>query len=318
MALFVVGVHVNAFFDCKSDTLYALLNLAVPFFFVSSGFLLQNKIEKELNTNTVLRKNIYKILRLYLVWIVIYLPISLYVYWNNDESMMRDFYNYLHLVLFIGETKFAWNLWYLHAMLVSLILLYVFIKLRVKILYIWIIAISLMVLGYYLKVGLDSSHHLFKNICEFNKKLFVNPNRNGLYEGFALISTGIMIRKYFSRLNHCLFVGAILLGFYYLLSIYNLPLNLLFGGAGLFLVAIYFRLNDHTIYPQFRIYSMLIYFLHMYFIFLAFELYGYKIIDKQHFIMAWIAIFCVAFLATYIINQLRGYRPFSWLKYLLA
>lgn len=131
MAFIVVGVHVNAFSPLGDTFLNLLFRIPVPFFFVVSGFLLQNKIEKIDNEQEPLKNNITKVLRLYLLWTLVYLPLSIIVYHHNKETIMENISNYFHLFLFVGETKFAWPLWYLHSLLLALILIYFSFKLKI-------------------------------------------------------------------------------------------------------------------------------------------------------------------------------------------
>ncbi len=78
-SLFVVGIHVHPFgdFSGKADYLFIVLaRFAVPFFFVTSGFLLFKRLKSEENPNRYLKSYVMRILKMYLFWFIVDLPMT--------------------------------------------------------------------------------------------------------------------------------------------------------------------------------------------------------------------------------------------------
>lgn len=89
MSFCVVAIHTNPLINCSSRLVLSIydsvVELAVPFFFIVSGFLLAQKFDGKNNT-TIIYKQMKKILKMYLIWNLIYSPLEIYhsmsVLWN--------------------------------------------------------------------------------------------------------------------------------------------------------------------------------------------------------------------------------------------
>src|SRR5688572_928654 len=88
MAVFVIAIHTQPLYSMR-DTGYfhlyeIIISTAVPYFFMASGYFLFTKINNDdqtLDDKLVkLRQYILKLIKLYLIWTVIYMPITLYDY----------------------------------------------------------------------------------------------------------------------------------------------------------------------------------------------------------------------------------------------
>ena len=83
-AIVVVAIHTRPELSFKStfitELFEALYSIAVPFFFMDSGFLLFRKIELPLNKEGKVRIKSYlkRMCKLYLVWTIFYLPLTIY------------------------------------------------------------------------------------------------------------------------------------------------------------------------------------------------------------------------------------------------
>ena len=78
-SLFVVGIHVHPFgdFSGKADYLFIVLaRFAVPFFFVTSGFLLFKRLKSEENPNRYVKSYVMRILKMYLFWFIVDIPMT--------------------------------------------------------------------------------------------------------------------------------------------------------------------------------------------------------------------------------------------------
>lgn len=75
MCLMIVAIHTQLF----PMILYPWLRLAVPLFFITSSFLLYNKIKMNKNQEKeIIKKYVIRQLKFYLFWFIILLPITIY------------------------------------------------------------------------------------------------------------------------------------------------------------------------------------------------------------------------------------------------
>ncbi len=131
MAIIVIAIHTNLFNNTDEivGALYTLiLSCAVPYFFITSGFLMY----KEENFENKLWLNLKKFIKLYVIWNIIYLPISIYDYVINSYSIGKAILYYVRGFLFIGEHFFSWPLWYLLGFIYALIVLIILKNLKLN------------------------------------------------------------------------------------------------------------------------------------------------------------------------------------------
>lgn len=129
-SILVIAIHVSVFGASKeADTVFYinfviknwLARIAVPFFFVTSGYLLYLKMSAECISITRIKQYCIRILRLYIVWSIIYLPIVIKEFIGNGVNLFKDLLNYIQNFLFMGSCL---HLWYLNAILIAVIMLY--------------------------------------------------------------------------------------------------------------------------------------------------------------------------------------------------
>lgn len=139
-AICVVAIHTHPLYYCEqilSIKIYnSILELAVPTFFLISGYLLFRNIQySEIYSRKTLlkvKKYVLKILRLYLVWNAIYFPISVFGFINENTPFTKAVVLYLRGLLIVGEQYFSWPLWYLLALIYSLVIISFFLRRQVK------------------------------------------------------------------------------------------------------------------------------------------------------------------------------------------
>lgn len=116
MAIFVVAIHTEPFINCTNKYICNFFNnifqVAVPFFFLSTGFLLQKKNESNCYED-IFGKYIVKIIKLYLIWSIIYLPLAIIDYKAKSYSFIKGVIVYFKDFIFIGQHYNSWILWYL-------------------------------------------------------------------------------------------------------------------------------------------------------------------------------------------------------------
>lgn len=321
MAFMVIGIHVKMNSVCAATVptiLEYIMGSAVSFFFITSGFLLQSKIIRKNNSRTVLKGTFIRILRLYIIWILLYLPISIIYYNTNDQDYKHDILEYLRGVFFIGETAYACTLWYLLALAVSLLFIYILYRLKLSLSQIWVISILLMIIGYFIKIHSDSDIPMLRNIAKINSFFFSsNLNRNGLYYGFAHVSTGMMIRAYFSQIRNGFIAGFLCLLLSYIMFIYNIPFYYLLAGCGFFLISISYNPKSKDIYHRIRIDSMFVFLIHMYIIYIMISIFPPNMYKDSNYYVIWIIIFIISLFISEMAIYARNKPRFKWINYLI-
>jgi serine/alanine racemase len=190
-AILVLFIHTQPLQDISAFGELLLVNflarIAVPVFFIASGFFFYKKILREGFKLKVLGNYLRRLLVVYLIWTVIYLPYDLLypLFSFHDEGRKLALY-YLWRVFFTGS---HFHLWYLPGLMTAITLLFVLCKyLNLKI-------VGVILFFLYL-VGLmgDSYFELAKQIGAgtFFYKLFfyVGPTRSGLFFGAIYVFAG--------------------------------------------------------------------------------------------------------------------------------
>jgi hypothetical protein len=180
MAIFVVAIHTHPLENYAlgfSEKIYNMLvSMAVPFFFISSGFLLFGKIDNLVDLGKIW-KYLKKIIKLYCIWTLIYIPLTIYAYIGNDHSALMDALLFIRGLLFIGEHYNSWILWYLLSLIYSVILIGILIKFNVSIILIYLISILLLIFGHTMSFFVNEINDLqgfFKTIITLYKYAFGN------------------------------------------------------------------------------------------------------------------------------------------------
>jgi peptidoglycan/LPS O-acetylase OafA/YrhL len=133
MAIAVIAIHCNAVLSVsKGNTNYGyiyptcmnwFIQLAVPFFFIVSGFLLGQKLNDVSNFNLkkkYLKDRTIHLFKLYGYWLLIYLPISIYSCVTSDVVWWKFIAIEFYRILFCGMSYFSWPLWFIYSMAIIL------------------------------------------------------------------------------------------------------------------------------------------------------------------------------------------------------
>lgn len=194
--------------------------VAVPIFFTLSGFLFFRKAPdiKKLKTQ------IGRILILYLVWSVIYLPWTIRGYMKSDVSLIDCCIDYIQNALFNGT---SYQLWYLPALAFALAAVFFLCK---------CFSVGKMIVLssvlYFLGCITDTYNFWFNDIqmlADIYRIVFVTT-RNGLFFGIIFVFIGKLLADQETRLKEYTKVFAVILGVavvgcflesYFLIRIYS-------------------------------------------------------------------------------------------------
>lgn len=165
LSILVITVHIQPLFEENSLLGWLISNgiarIAVPCFFVISGYFIQPKIEDYKN----LRRYILHLLSVYIIWSIIYLPI----YYSSIEPRS------LITFAFMG----FYHLWFLPALIVAIIVLALITKFIKKDIFILFSGIVLFITGYIMEIsGLP-----YRSFC------------NGLFFGYPFVAIGYLLYK---------------------------------------------------------------------------------------------------------------------------
>ncbi len=269
-ALFVVGTHCGFLLE-YSEALYHIITngvfrIAVPFFFCVNGFFLY----------TVFKNNRIKIWAkrvgiLYLVWMLIYAYFWVYL---NDFNLLK----------MISSFLFGFNhLWYLAALFVGGLVLYLFRNVSNKLLVVstfvlFLIGLIIQYLGEF---------HVFAQQPMLDKLINYPPlHRNFLLFALPLLSIGYVIKRtnFHTKLSKqfvinlliislTLLVAENLITYYFVTgeAILNTYLSYVFLAPALLIAAFTFKVTSNMDSKLVSSYSIALYLVHPFIIFLIFN-----------------------------------------------
>lgn len=122
MAICVVAIHTKPLIAYQSAPWYyyyqVFLSLAVPFFFMASSFLLFKKyygaLENAPATASIILTNyIKRFVRLYFLWSLIHLPLTIVGYYLEKIPWWRAILSAIKNLLVKGGNFYSWQLWFL-------------------------------------------------------------------------------------------------------------------------------------------------------------------------------------------------------------
>ena len=194
-ALMVIAIHtfpfqsIDPFID-DAITLTAF-RIAVPFFFMTTGYFLLGKLSLKLNYNTIekTKEYIYKIGRIYVYSILLYLPLSIL---NGTVTLKMNVLSILKLLLFDGT---FYHLWYFPASIIGILLVLGLLKYtNLK------VTISISVLLYLIGVGGDSWYGITSQAPYLDKMYgfifnLMSYTRSGIFFTPLFLCLGIVLYR---------------------------------------------------------------------------------------------------------------------------
>lgn len=324
-AFLVVAVHClpsNREATLTSFIIYnALGRIAVPFFFTAAGYFLAGKDIEDLE---VIKKYIKRLIELYLIWSLLYLPANIYM-WLQSENIILGIMGYFRDVFFLGSFV---PFWYFPALIFGVMAVHLLLK-RYDCKIVLLLALVLYIVGLF-----GDAYYGFLSVTPRLKSIFdgylyfFETTRNGFFFGFAFVALGVYIRKTYknmdikkSSLGLLLSIIALLCEAYLIkLTGGALDYNLYFSN----LAVIYFliltlqgiSLPKHKIYKSLRELSILIFGFHCAVRGLLFFLATYfnmkLLVDSYwiHFVGTSILSFIISFVVLHLNNENKA----SWFK----
>lgn len=280
LAIFVAERHVVQIYfgaDSKWRILWNnwLSNLAVPLFFTIAGFFLFQKMETDNREANKARLSRYckRILTMYLIWSVLYLPIDIQNFGGIRGITKSSLLSWLQSFFFCSTIP---QLWYLPALAVACFLVWYAWEKGMKLWQLLSVGFLLFLCGYlmdnwYYNCRFPES---LQTLALTYRKFFITP-RNGIFYGIFYVALGFFFAKSDWRLPFSLSVfGSIFfIGCMYLevtkITDAGSNTNFVFFAAPaaycLFTAASALTLQPRKLYPRLRNMSEWIYLSHFYF-----------------------------------------------------
>lgn len=318
-AILVITVHTDPLFHYSQDGNYFLVSvlarIAVPFFFVTSGFFFASKIRINHSLKEDLSQVIpviSRLIKLYFIWTLIYFPFQIYIWIKSGESW-RYWLVYLQKVFFEGS---YYTLWYLSALIFAMAFSFVLFKLcKPKI----VLGITLMlfVCGTFMQSYFDILQS--KDFLSWYYTLFLTT-RNGILFGSFFVSLGIYISYFKKNGSQKYNIRFFFLSFVFLtFEVFNVQHLAFTKGNGmwfmlvptvyfLFMTLLNINLNNHFLYRNLRPLSFLMYVSHGIFLILFSKIYR---IDSLLYFIVILTTTCI-----FSIVLLYASRKIKYLKWL--
>ena len=67
-------------------------------------------------------------IKLYIIWTIIYLPITIYNFKKNNFDISTSVKIFIKGIVFVGENWYSWPLWYLLSTIYGIIVIYILLK----------------------------------------------------------------------------------------------------------------------------------------------------------------------------------------------
>lgn len=233
---------------------------AVPFFFVVSGFFIGRKMTG-LNdfgqSRQYLRKRSKHLFKMFAIWLIIYLPLSIYFYCLNDIPISKSILLYAKSVIFAGESPYAWPLWFIYSLAIVSFLLSLSNRKAYLLTLLFLSFIAYISTNPLMEYGF-MPHRLVMMV----RLLFGRSFGGGIY-----ILTGIYLYRNYHKFSKTPWLYSLsLIAFGAVLSYLRLPFFEFVSGLGFAILAFNIHFKAASLWRNLRNQSMWIYYTHMYII----------------------------------------------------
>ena len=193
-AIGVVALHLDPFYDINKSIDFfvgsVLTRLCVPFFFIVSGFFLKDKFDDW----SRLKKYVGHLIKLYVVYSMLYLPVNYYEYKEDGRMLGEMFGDFFRKFFFVGSYG---QLWYFLALIFASLFLYLLITifgLNDKLM--MTITVILFLMGLFFRVydkPIRDAVDEIKIVALYDS--IFKTTRNGLFFGTPFVYWGNLIWK---------------------------------------------------------------------------------------------------------------------------
>ena len=193
MAIAVVAIHTLSKNTIELGIYYkTIVTMSVPFFFMASSFLLFTKNDCKEKQIESLKKYINSFFITYLKWTLIYLPITIYFFYQSHTGTIKAVLVFLYNILVKGSNNFSYHLWYLLSTAYGASILLLLFKKNISVKkIILIIPIFFVLIQYLLLFFKDSMGSRFNS--------FANDSVRIVLSGLFYMSLGLFFSKIYKK-----------------------------------------------------------------------------------------------------------------------
>lgn len=311
MAFGVVTIHVGTVYGRFPSLIEWFISLAVPFFFLTSGYLLSRKLESEdsiAQKRIMLRRRACQIFRLFGIWLLIYLPVACAVLYMRGEPPLKAIAQLVCQIILLGEMPYAWPLWFLYSLgIFTFALSYAIGAKKGMCALVGAATLSYIAFQAVMAIDMETLPHIAQTAARF---LPFRAIGGGCY-----ILAGMLCHGFAGYLEKQPWLWPALTAAGIVMYLTAVPTAELIGGIGMFLAALRLQFpQSSSTATSLRYQSMWIYYLHMIFIFAA--TFVFERSTSDHWIV--LAIICTATAAaSFSLTRLQEKPRFHFLSNLV-
>ena len=272
MSIIVVAIHTDPLANCKNEYLnffvYSVFEIAVPFFFITSGFLLARKFSDPFYSSenqSAVKKYLLRIFKIYIVWTAIYLPLAVYSYSLENNSVLYNIMITLRKIVFRGDNYNSWQLWYLLSTVYALLFILISMKLKRKQYFVYSAAVVAFIAQKLINYIAWTTDSVPTWLTPIKTLIYYTFSDGRVLSGIYYIAIGMFIWENMRLIKNVKFVliPCIIISFF-LKNEIILSLFTVIETVAVFTIAANVSLKEKTIYKELRTASTAIYLIHMY------------------------------------------------------
>ena len=310
-----------------------IARIAVPLFFISSGFFLYRKTTLNEFSLKHTKEYVIKLLRFYIIWSLIYLPLSIEKILQNEQGVVHAILEYLRDFVFISSYV---HLWYLPATIFAVLLVSYLISKKVDLKRILLISSIFYFIGLFGQSWFGLFRPFIAHIPYLVSRIFnltIRTTRNGLFDAFIFVTLGanIAFNGFNFKQNKAILLFLISFALLNIEAIYTMKMDFILTNSNdmyFFLVPVaYFAFgiisNIHLngkvcFYKILRIISSLIYFVHYLIRYLILKFFAFLSYPMSNSYLLFVIVSLASIAVSYIIYMFSQKKYFKWMKNLYS
>lgn len=271
MAILVIAIHTSPFYSSIDNRLifsafHTVVHVAVPFFFIASGFFIGIKMNEPYCSQSNINLQINKIIhisKMYLIWSAVYIPLAIFFGYGAQGDFV-SFVKWYIIEFFKSGSHFGNSvLWYLLSTIYALIYVLIMNLMKIKM---HVVVLLGFVIGIVLQTLYDI--HILEGFFYIPLGIYLSKNELGIKGSVCFLLVG-MIGCFCSY-----YFGSRLLPVFF--AIYAI---------GLFCLIIKINLKDSKIFYVLRKTSTTVFLIHVYIHTLLYSsMYGQVTFGKRMFV----------------------------------
>ena len=306
-AFCVVAIHTEPLIHMNTSIMTSLydifVGLAVPFFFIASGYLVTQNLNS-LNQDVLVRrvkKHLTKLVQFYLIWSIIYVPLAVYGYYLEGDGILKAAVLYIRNLIFQGEHYYSWPLWYLLSSIYAFVVLYTLLKKKAGTVIIGTTIVVFVVMAWGTNVLVYDIDYASGAISMIGKLLQKTVGKGRMFSGTYYVLFGVLVAKYKEWINKISAAGWIVVfGILFFITFFtNVPFINILMNAALFIVVEEISW-DCTYGAYLRRSSTVIYYVHMLIFFVYTILVG---MDSRYGVAGFVITSVCAMLVAVLLNS---------------